>query len=270
MKRISKGLTGALLVACFIIGTAGLARAQTGCTVHYDDPNIPADMDSDCDGYINQHSVSTPEGTPVDNCPNAKNGNCDTNASYCNVDGSYDGSNPDTLSEKARVTGYQADWDGNGVGDACDDYDGDGTVDYLDTCRSVYNPDQDPGFCTDTDNDGFEDEIDNCSEDYNSMQVDSDEDNIGDACDNCVLVYNPAQTDGDDDSRGDACPAQATERPAPGGPVMYETPGYQFGPDITKGGGGCSVAGQASSPIASILMLIAAAAMAVVRRKRSL
>jgi hypothetical protein len=118
----------------------------------------------------------------------------------------------------------QADRDGNGVGDACDDSDDDGIVDGLDNCPDEANPDQadadgdgrgdlcDP--CFDTDDDGFADPgfasdacpvEDNCPAARNADQLDGDGDGLGDACDNCPAVENPDQSDGNEDGQGDAC-----------------------------------------------------------------
>jgi murein DD-endopeptidase MepM/ murein hydrolase activator NlpD len=72
----------------------------------------------------------------------------------------------------------QADTDGDGIGDACDD---------------------------DDDNDGISDENDNCHFVYNADQSDIDSDGIGDVCDNCPDIYNPDQTDSDGDGLGDVC-----------------------------------------------------------------
>src|SRR5262249_41418338 len=111
----------------------------------------------------------------------------------CPTDNCPDVENPD-----------QADSDGDGTGDACDqcpndfdgiDSDGDGTPDCADPC-------------TDTDHDAFGDPYfphntcpqDNCPFDANPDQVDSDGDGIGDACDVC-----PGEAD-DLDSDGDGTP----------------------------------------------------------------
>jgi len=101
----------------------------------------------------------------------------------------------------------QEDVDCDGVGDACD-------------------PDNSDGTCnTDADGDGVDDTVDNCPADFNPFQEDVDCDGIGDACDpdssdnicdgdgdgvadvddNCPTVSNPTQADGDCDGLGDAC-----------------------------------------------------------------
>ncbi len=130
----------------------------------------------------------------------------------------------------------QADSDGDGIGDACDncasanpnqaDTDMDGIGDTCDNCPLISNPDQadndsdgigdvcDP----DDDNDNVPDIDDNCPLYYNPDQADFDNDGIGDECDddddndgviddidNCHFTPNPDQTDSDMDGIGDAC-----------------------------------------------------------------
>jgi len=70
------------------------------------------------------------------------------------------------------------------------DSDGDGIIDSLDNCPTVYNPNQldttKSGVgdaCEDTDFDGVINVLDNCPEDPNSNQKDTDGDGIGDVCD---------------------------------------------------------------------------------------
>src|SRR5439155_22940090 len=96
----------------------------------------------------------------------------------------------------------QQDANGNGVGDACDDRDGDGVVDASDNCPDVANPDQ-----ADADHDAVGDVCDPCT--------DPDQDGFGspgfpaNTCpaDNCPLVSNPDQEDSDGNGRGEACVA---------------------------------------------------------------
>lgn len=133
----------------------------------------------------------------------------------------------------------QADFDGDGQGDACDstpngDIDVDSVDNAIDNCQTVYNPDQsdldgdgvgdvcDEHPIGDTDGDGFGDDRDNCPTVGNADQEDSDADGIGDACDytpfgdidgdgignnvdNCVNYPNMDQADTDADGVGDAC-----------------------------------------------------------------
>ncbi len=137
----------------------------------------------------------------VDNCDLNPNGACQVQELFCDV-------NQDMVVTVAEYgAGNQADWNKNGIGDACEDFDGDGIDDYLDNCPGVPNFEQDPAACSDYDGDKIYDEVDNCLEDYNPEQLDRDQDGVGDACDNCLFVANDDQIDTDGDGFGDACKA---------------------------------------------------------------
>ena len=142
----------------------------------------------------------------------------------------------------------QADLDGDGPGEVCDncpvtanedqaDADGDGVGDVCDICLIDSDPDQtdldgdaegdacDP--CTDSDGDtygnpGFPNlgcDIDNCPNTFNDDQSDVDEDGLGDACDNCAANFNPDQADADGDEAGDPCdPCTDTDGDGSGDP----------------------------------------------------
>jgi hypothetical protein len=109
----------------------------------------------------------------------------------------------------------QADRDEDGVGDACDDPDGDDVMDDVDNCPDVANADQ-----ADDDGDGVGDACDNCPGTANPDQADLDGDSRGDACDDC-LVAAGACTDIDEDNDGAcedpdaaaACPAAVDNCP---------------------------------------------------------
>ncbi len=78
-----------------------------------------------------------------------------TNPSFIASDRDNDGI-PDARDNCPDVSNPdQKDVDGNGIGDACDDFDRDGIFNSRDNCPSVYNPDQ-----RDTDGDGIGDVCD--------------------------------------------------------------------------------------------------------------
>ncbi len=88
----------------------------------------------------------------------------------------------------------QEDFDGDGVGDVCDDDDdNDQVLDTDDNCLWFANGDQadEDGdgigdacddFLNDYDNDGIEDDVDNCPGVANTNQEDTDNSGVGDAC----------------------------------------------------------------------------------------
>ncbi len=127
------------------------------------------------------------------------------------------------------VNPNQADDDGDGFGNACDDLvcdphaaeneiacdrDGDGRINQVDNCVWDPNPQQE-----NADGDRRGDLCDQCpnvADDH--FQIDSDQDGRGDLCDddrdgdgvdnnedNCVEISNPGQEDGDNDDIGDLC-----------------------------------------------------------------
>ncbi|MFZ5442301.1 MAG: M4 family metallopeptidase [Myxococcota bacterium] len=118
----------------------------------------------------------------------------------------------------------QADTDGDGRGEACDDDDLDGVFNDTDNCPGVRNRDQRDfdrdgrGDACDLDNDddGRNDTVDNCprgdgdlvfdgTRDRNASQADFDGDGVGDLCDHCVAISDPENVDTDGDRTGDVC-----------------------------------------------------------------
>ncbi len=85
----------------------------------------------------------------------------------------------------------QEDYDGDGLGDVCDDDDdNDGVLDVDDNCKFIANADQ-----LDNDGDGLGDVCDD----------DDDNDGVLDVDDNCQFIANADQLDNDGDGLGDVC-----------------------------------------------------------------
>jgi Zn-dependent metalloprotease len=119
----------------------------------------------------------------------------------------------------------QADWNNNGIGDACEDYDGDTKKDNVDNCVDLWNKfqenhDTDPmgDICDpDDDNDDKLDGADNCQYVPNHDQTDHDQlhivggnpvwwgDGIGDACDLCPFLISSDNSDPDFDKKANPC-----------------------------------------------------------------
>jgi hypothetical protein len=104
----------------------------------------------------------------------------------------------------------------NGIGDACEDPDGDGVMDLDDNCPDIaqfyqFDCDQDglgdpcdPGT-VDLDEDDIDDLCDNCPETANPTQWNTDWDDYGDECDNCPTLAHEDRTDTDADGSGNPC-----------------------------------------------------------------
>ncbi|MEA2141886.1 MAG: hypothetical protein QOI64_316 [Solirubrobacteraceae bacterium] len=102
------------------------------------------------------------------------------------------------------------------------DTDGDGKVDACDNCPSVANADQ-----TDSNGNGMGDACDQppppptCDE-MHAGEADTDGDGTVDACDNCPAVMNADQTDSNGDHVGDACTPQGSTAGGEGSQVAGE------------------------------------------------
>lgn len=152
----------------------------------------------------------------------------------------------------------QDDFDGDGIGDACDgDSDGDGLSDSYEDGAGTDPLDVDTDgdglgdgtevklgsnpLSADSDGDGIGDLPDNCATDVNAGQGDIDNDGAGDACDadidadgilnaadNCPEISNVDQTDRDLDGSGDPCDPDSDGDGVPNGndncPLTSNTP----------------------------------------------
>jgi hypothetical protein len=223
--------------------------------------------DHEGDGPTVAGNIYGYHGWPFDNCPNTTNGeqdnfDDDTWGDACDrCPENYETQTPCNVNDTSSCgpgaecamwaykwemhqwaephCTYSPDFDGDGVGDICDncpedenpdqddsedppdgwgdecdlcpwtwgnvfdgviDSDGDGIDNSCDNCDDDMNWDQD-----DFDNDGLGDVCDNCPEQWNQNQANADGDASGDACDNCIEVHNDGQDDFDGDGKGDLC-----------------------------------------------------------------
>ena len=154
----------------------------------------PGQADLDGDGIGDACDASPPAGDGDDDAttpelPDTDNDGIRDPFDNCPLDG-----NPD-----------QSDWNGDGIGDACDsatpppgDGDEDGITDQQDNCPETYNPDQ-----IDRDGNGIGDACDDLV--APPANPDTDGDGVHDENDNCPYIANPDQTDLDVDGIGDVC-----------------------------------------------------------------
>lgn len=184
--------------------TSSNNNGNSSGTVIYDIQVDLAGCDSDGDGIVDQ----------LDDCVGQ---NIDTDGDgICDQD--------DNCPSVANDT--QADSDGDGIGDLCDDpsndNDNDGVPDQFDTCPLSVNN-------SDTDGDGICDYVDNCINTPNPDQIDTDGDGIGNVCDTkggSTEVFDPktgetdTEVDEENDSDGDGQPDDID--PCPNDPNNYD------------------------------------------------
>lgn len=163
------------------------------------------DSDVDCDGVLDNVDEDN-DGDGIvdrsDNCPgvfNPEQDDLDGDGIGDRCDADRDGDGTEDASDDCISL--------------CADADCDGVCDGADNCLLTFNPTQadadGDGFgnaCDDdSDNDGVRDDEDTCQNDPDPSNRDSDGDGFGNVCDNCPWDANADQADQDHDGIGDAC-----------------------------------------------------------------
>ncbi len=196
----------------FYYSADGVGDACDNCPYY---PNA-SQANQDGDGFGDECDLCLTQPGPDSGCPTA--------TPMFDIDG--DGVDDDFDNCMMDFNPGQEDMDGDGIGDVCDDSDGDGFVDAYDMCPTLPGPSSGcPMLPPDTDGDSVYDFMDNCPLNFNPGQEDTDFDNIGDVCDsdldadgfdnaldNCPYVSNSGQEDigessvgNTPDGVGDAC-----------------------------------------------------------------
>jgi hypothetical protein len=240
MKDISVSV-GQYVARGMPLGKVDDTGNSTGNHLHFAlyDTSVCTQSGADCDATLGQSVwVSPLDGEKREDRGNVK---C-IESTNSNLWADTDGDGIPDIIDNCPITSNadQRDWNGDGIGDSCQDSDRDGLVDGQDNCRQVTNPDQKDldgdgiGDACDPDRDGDRAEctltprgwlcgaaankVDNCPDVANAGQEDVDHDGQGDACDDdidgdgirngadrCPWTNSADNSDYDLDGVGDAC-----------------------------------------------------------------
>ena len=197
--KVFKGTSGQ--PQYFDITTTAIFDGSVEVCLHYDDSNVSdptkeADMElAHDDEVVGDWVIITKDGYPdIEN--NIICGIVDSFSIFAILEVDIIDSDDDGVIDEEdncpmTANADQADFDTDGIGDACDvDSDGDDIPDATDLCPNYYAIDN-----NDLDGDGVGDPCDG----------DVDGDDVANASDNCPVVPNGDQGDFDYDTLGDAC-----------------------------------------------------------------